>query len=34
MNNTKLPNSLGQSIVMGFLIVLISAGIITVMSVF
>lgn len=34
MNNTKLPNSLSQSIVMGFLIVLTSAGIITIMSIF
>ncbi len=34
MNNTKLPNSLGQSIVMGILIILTSAGIITIMSIF
>jgi hypothetical protein len=34
MNNTKLPDSLGQSIVMGILILLTSAGIITIMSVF
>jgi|GEM_PF-1236704 len=34
MNNSKRPNSLGESMVMGVLIMLTSVSIITIMSIF
>jgi hypothetical protein len=34
MNNSRLPNALGQSIIMGALIMLTSASIITIMNAF
>lgn len=34
MNDSKLPNALGQSLIMGILVVLTSIGIITIMNVF
>jgi hypothetical protein len=34
MNNSQLPNALGQSIIMGALIMLTSASIITIMNAF
>lgn len=34
MNNSRLPNALGQSMIMGALIMLTSAGIITIMNAF